>query len=381
LLKPFIYATFTAKILAKCGFDKQTTIFISDHRIWQNCQKLFPDDFLANFSSNFFLTDPVADDLNLQLLQKVTNKYLYIVALGSGTIQDLCKLVSSQNNKKYIIIASAPSMNGYLSQNASIEINGIKQSLPAQLPVAVVCDLKILATAPQCLVAAGIGDAMCFYNCWFDWLLSNLFFQTKFTNKPFLLLKKAMSQFVDNYQNYQLNDLALLKILTNILLLSGWGMTLANGSYPASQGEHILAHYLTTEYKKEFAYMLHGEIIAFTTITTNLIQQQILHKLQQNSLNTDIKSNTDFFHNTIWQNCQTDYRNKIKTDAIKIDQQKVYKKLVKIYLPTVKLINIFQHFSIKYRPSDLPISPQQYQSAVNNAKYIRNRITCLDFNL
>lgn len=381
MLKPFIYATFTAKILAKCGFDKQKTIFISDHKIWQNCQKLLPDDFLSNFSSNFFLTDPIADDLNLQLLQQATNKHQYIVALGSGTIQDLCKLISSQNNKKYIIIISAPSMNGYLSQNASIEIDGIKQSLPAQLPVAVVCDLKILATAPQCLVAAGIGDAMCFYNCWFDWLLSNLFFQTKFTNKPFLLLKKAMSQFIDNYQNYQLNDLALLKILTNILLLSGWGMTLANGSYPASQGEHILAHYLTTEHKKAFAHMLHGEIIAFTTITTNLIQQQILHKLQQNSLNTNIKSGNDFFHNTIWQNCQTDYCNKIKTNAVKINQQKVYQKLAKIYLPTIKLINIFKHFSIKYQPSDLPISPQQYQSAINNAKYIRSRITCLDFNL
>ena len=97
-----------------------------------------------------------------------------IVGFGSGTINDLCKISSFKLNIPYIIFASAPSMNGYSSANASILVKGHKKSLPAHLPLAIYCDLNILAAAPERLIKSGIGDSLCFSTCQFDWLLSHL---------------------------------------------------------------------------------------------------------------------------------------------------------------------------------------------------------------
>ena len=37
---------------------------------------------------------------------------------------------------------------------------------------------------------------------------------------------------------------AAIEALTRVLLLSGFGMTICGGSYPASQGEHLISHYI-----------------------------------------------------------------------------------------------------------------------------------------
>ena len=39
-------------------------------------------------------------------------------------------------------------------------------------------------------------------------------------------------------------DLAAMRHLVRTLVLSGFGMTICGGSYPASQGEHLLSHYI-----------------------------------------------------------------------------------------------------------------------------------------
>ncbi|MGH6920385.1 MAG: iron-containing alcohol dehydrogenase, partial [Geminicoccaceae bacterium] len=55
-----------------------------------------------------------------------------LVAVGSGTINDLCKYASASDGKPYAVFATAPSMNGYTSINAAITVEGHKRSLPAQ---------------------------------------------------------------------------------------------------------------------------------------------------------------------------------------------------------------------------------------------------------
>jgi phosphoribosylformimino-5-aminoimidazole carboxamide ribonucleotide (ProFAR) isomerase len=52
-----------------------------------------------------------------------------LVAVGSGTINDLCKYAAAQDGKPYVVFATAPSMNGYTSMNAAITVDGHKRSL------------------------------------------------------------------------------------------------------------------------------------------------------------------------------------------------------------------------------------------------------------
>ena len=380
------------KLFTKHNFLPQNTILISDVKIWQNCQKILPASFLHNFAEIFLLKNPRANEKFLTQISNASKKYQNIVALGSGTINDLCKFVSYKQQKPYIIIASAPSMNGYLSQNASIAIKQHKKTLLATLPLALVANTKILQSAPQKLIQAGIGDAMCFYNCWFDWYLAHQIFKVSFLAKPFLMLQNLMQEFCQNYQQYQLTSPKLLKLLMQILITSGKGMTLASGSYPASQAEHLLAHCLTTKHSKKFQLMLHGELIAFTTFTTAKIQENLLKKIQQNDfswlsniLNNDWQPAVkNYFSYNVYKACLLEFtaKAKILEHPKKLSANKIsnlQQKLSKIYFSPAKISQIFTHFNIKHQEKDLPISKQEYKQALFFAKYLRNRITCLDF--
>ena len=71
-----------------------------------------------------------------------------IVGVGSGVIQDLCKYVSHTCNVPYIIVATAPSMDGYASTGAAMITGGMKVTYPAGLPMAILADTEVLANAP-----------------------------------------------------------------------------------------------------------------------------------------------------------------------------------------------------------------------------------------
>ncbi len=393
-------------------------LFVSDEIIWKNCEKFFPENFPENFcAKKLLLKNPKADEKNLKKISAAVKNYDLIITLGSGVINDLCKLTSAQKNIPYAIFASAASMNGYLSKNASITICGHKKTLPATLPIAVFCDLKILAAAPLELTKAGIGDSLCFYSCWLDWYLSHKILGTKFDKKPFEILEKKMNFFVKNFKKFSLRDEKFLKLLMEILLLSGQGMTIAGGSYPASQSEHLIAHVIEMKYPKIAEKFLHGQMIAVTSLTAARLQKNFLNQIfrkagfvttssrsvpnQQDvnmwtglqtpssarvSGNYEWKSVEIFFGKKIAAECKKEFVQKIFSAAqlkkINSNLEKNWKKiradLQKIHLDESRLKEIFSYFKIKISPKSLGLSKQQYQACVANAKFIRNRFTCLD---
>jgi glycerol-1-phosphate dehydrogenase [NAD(P)+] len=308
------------------------------------------------------------------------------LALGSGTINDLCKFTSAKTKIPYAIFASAASMNGYLSKNASITISGHKKTLNATLPIAVFCDLKILKSAPLELTKAGIGDSLCFYSCWFDWYLSHKILGTKFDKKPFEMLKEKMEFLVKNFQKFSIRDEEFLKILIEILLLSGQGMTISGGSYPASQSEHLIAHAIEMKYPKLAQKKLHGAMIAVTSLTAVKMQKYLLDnhqfchpELVSGSIYSSLQK---FFGKKIAVECKKEYEQKLLAiqQIKKPNWSKITTELQKIYFDESNLREIFSHFKIKTSVKSLGLSNQQYQECVAYAKFIRNRFTCLDLS-
>ncbi len=372
--------------LEKLSLKSKKVLFICDYSIWDNCEKLFAEDFLNNCSS-LILKDVSADEKNLKKIISKAKNFEYILGFGSGTINDLCKLSAKNLNIPYSIIASAASMNGYLSKNASIKIKGHKKTISATLPEKVFYNLEILKSAPIELTKAGIGDVMCFYSCWFDWYLSHLVFQTKFDLKPFKILAKKMDFLVQNYRKFTINDDEFLEILFDILLVSGRGMAIAGGSYPASQSEHLIAHIIDMKY--DLKNILHGQQIAVTTITSSNLQKQLLLKKKTTFNQVDFlkKEMEDFLGKKIAKECEKEFLQKTfkpnqvsKINAKLKNNWPIYqKKLQKIYFDNEKLKRIFEHFKIDFSVKKLGIKNDQYLRCVDSAKFIRNRLTCLDF--
>lgn len=189
-----------------------------------------------------------------------------LIAVGSGTINDLAKFSAHRLQKPYAICGTAPSMNGYLSANAAITVKGHKQSLKAALPCAALFDLNVLQAAPDRMIHAGIGDSSCRSTAQADWLLSHHLLGTPYDPLPFKLLAPYEA---DMFRGDT-------EALITTLLLSGLGMTLCGGSYPASQGEHLVAHYMEMRFAEVAHQSFHGEQIAVTTLFMSAVQHGLL---------------------------------------------------------------------------------------------------------
>jgi len=75
------------------------------------------------------------------------------VAVGSGTLNDIVKRSSHECERSYMCVGTAASMDGYTAFGASIEKDGLKQTLSCPAPRAVVADLETLQNAPENMTA------------------------------------------------------------------------------------------------------------------------------------------------------------------------------------------------------------------------------------
>jgi glycerol-1-phosphate dehydrogenase [NAD(P)+] len=73
-------------------------------------------------------------------------------------------------------------------------------------------------------------------------------------------------------------DLAAMPRLARTLVLSGLGMVICGGSYPASQGEHLISHYAEMMGDPGWPESFHGEQIGVTTLTMARLQDRLLEQ-------------------------------------------------------------------------------------------------------
>ena len=109
-----------------------------------------------------------------EILAAVVQDSDLILAVGSGTLNDLCKLISYRMGLDYIIYATAPSMDGYASNSSSMIRERIKVSLYTAAPAAIICDIDIIKNAPMRMLWAGFGDMLAKYIAICEWRISHL---------------------------------------------------------------------------------------------------------------------------------------------------------------------------------------------------------------
>src|SRR5918994_4398304 len=95
------------------------------------------------------------------------------IAVGSGTLNDIVKRSSYECERPYMCVGTAASMDGYTAFGASIEKNGLKQTLSCPAPRAVVADLEVLKGAPGDMTASGYADLLGKVTSGADWLIAD----------------------------------------------------------------------------------------------------------------------------------------------------------------------------------------------------------------
>ena len=199
-----------------------------------------------------------------------------IIAIGSGVINDIGKILSNITGKPYIIVATAPSMDGYASQTSSMERGGLKVSINSRCPDVIIGDTDVLKNAPLHMMKSGIGDMIAKYVSICEWRIGNVILGEYYCENIASLIRSALKKCVDNAENLLRRDEKAVEAVFEGLVIGGVAMAYAGVSRPASGGEHYMSHIwdmrglefgLSTE--------LHGIQCAYATYLTICIYERI----------------------------------------------------------------------------------------------------------
>lgn len=190
-----------------------------------------------------------------------------IISIGTGTINDLGRYFSYITGRPFLLIATAPSMDGLVSGVAPLIFHNMKVTFPAQEPLALICDADIMAAAPLKMLAAGAADILGKYNCLLDWKLSNIVNDEYYCDTIAGIMRTAVDQTMECASGLSSHDGGAVSVLTQALVLSGIAMDFSGNSRPASGAEHHQSHYWEMQFLFDgTAAVLHGTKVGIGTV-------------------------------------------------------------------------------------------------------------------
>jgi len=177
-----------------------------------------------------------------RLLLEIPDGTSLIIAVGSGTINDISRFISAKLHIPYVIVGTAPSMDGYASVVSPLIRDGVKVTYDGVYPLAIVCDIDIMKHAPMLMLQAGLGDIIGKYTALADWHIANILNKEYFCPEVEKLVLSTLKKCEEAANGVTSRDDSTVQNITEALILSGIAIGMVGASRPASGGEHYLSH-------------------------------------------------------------------------------------------------------------------------------------------
>ncbi len=202
-----------------------------------------------------------------------------ILAVGSGTINDLSRFISYQLGLPYYIVATAPSMDGFASKGAALMKNNLKTTFECHMPEAIIADVDVIAMAPPAMIAAGFGDVLGKYTCLADWKISAIINNEYYFDRVVEMVRYSLERTLSLKEGIPQGDRNAIGGLMEALVLAGIAMAYVGNSRPASGSEHHLSHF----WEMRFLFddkppVLHGAKVGIATLLVGRLYQSLLHE-------------------------------------------------------------------------------------------------------
>ena len=322
-----------------------------------------------------------------KLQAKVTDKTDLIVGVGSGVINDLCKQVSFANKLPYYIVATAPSMDGYASKGSALILGGMKVTLNADVPTAIIADVDVIKNAPFDMIQAGYGDIIGKFSCLNDWKLSHVvngeyicdyvYNATLDTTKETLGLASKLNE----------RDPEAVCALMKALVTVGILMAYVGNSRPASGSEHHLSHYFEiVGILNDEPYFPHGVDVCYSAIETCKIREQVLaikniDELEYSFDKADYEANIKRVYTSIADEI---FALQNKMGWYDVDRVKVYKekwdevcKVLSESPTSAQMLEYVERVGLKYDEFVKLYGEKKIADGVRYAKDLKDRYTVL----
>lgn len=369
---------------------------IARESLGENCVLLADPDTLdacgaSSWSMNKLILDrkPTADVETVQKVVSLIKPGQHLVALGSGTLNDIAKRAATLLERPYVSIGTAASMNGYASGIAAILDGGLKTTVPARPPKAIILDTNVLARAPSALTRAGLGDLISKPVSDTDWWLADKLGESNYSELPSQIVNQAMEKATESSASLKAGAPAAHGSLGEALILSGVAMVVAGSSSPASGGEHLISHLWDMEnlYLDRPKY-LHGAQVGVTTCLSAALYQMIT-QAQSPNWQPPITASEErrrllrdhpFLVHTIERQAMAKHQNAMaRVDRLRKEWPQIREGLMARRIPSP------QYFRSILNSIDAPshfeafnLTRQEMRRTLSIAKDIRNRFTVLD---
>ncbi len=220
-----------------------------------------------------------------------------IIGLGSGTVTDIAKHAAYTYNQKhpdrprmvYICVPTANSVTAYAANMAVLLKDGVKRTVASCYPDAIVCDLRVLAGAPKEMTLAGLGDCCARFVAYGDWYLASaLGLVDYYSEVPLALLDNLDTILLEHAASIKERSLTGEAVVMRALLLAGIAQSIVNMSAPISGTEHVTSHVLdmiAQHYERGLA--LHGAQVGVATITAAGLYQHFLDRFDPAAITID----------------------------------------------------------------------------------------------
>ncbi len=166
------------------------------------------------------------------------------VAVGAGSINDICKVASFRLGCGYLCVATAASVDGYASSGAPMTVDGFKKTVPCSAPLGIVADLAVLQRAPYELTASGYADLVAKVPAGADWIIADVLGagNEPILDVPWAMVQSPLESWINHPYELKNGERSAFSDLFEGLTLSGLAMQAANSSRPASGCEHMFSH-------------------------------------------------------------------------------------------------------------------------------------------
>ena len=333
-----------------------------------------------------------------RLLFEVEQDTDLILAVGAGTINDLCRFVSCKIDIPYVFVATAPSMDGYASPVAPVVINNLKISPYMGCPKAIIADIDIIKDAPMHMITAGLGDMLGKYTALCDWELARIVKDEYYCSAIVALVKKSICKCVEDLEGVKKREDVAIKRLVEGLVLSGIGMIFAGNSRPAAGVEHLISHFWEMMFLmngKEA--VLHGTKVGVGTVIGAKLAEMLLaakvdfHKAIEKVAKHDDEK-WEAYIQKVYRDAapevlaleQQTGNNTVKKHAQRIEKiEKHWDEITKIIeeiVPKAKVIEkTLESLGGVTRPKEIGIDDDMLVDAIIAAKDSRDKYTILHF--
>lgn len=321
----------------------------------------------------------------------------FLIAVGSGAINDLARFVSSRCRIPYVSIPTAASMDGYSAEVSLLVLDGIKKTINATSPIAIYADVDILKKAPTSLVAAGFGDLICKKTAAFDWRISNIINGESYCHNIVDVVNEIVDRTVENALKISERDEEAIKTLAEGLMISGLSMHWVGKSRPVAGAEHHLAHFIGMKAMMSNKHMhLHGIEVAVMTLVIIEVFKEIF-AIDFEDINVETA-----YNNSLKKH---EYETKMKvifkesaTQIFKENENRIFDKdewiahakkvknsmnqIREEILPKIPdsnmIIEVLKSMGAPSSPYELGLTKDELKEAIIYAKEVRNKYTILE---